>query len=389
MRLPIEKHLEYERIILRKWLRFLEPSELCIVMFVFDHTVGWSKPTERIRAAWFLEHLPISEKTLTRKLASLEQRGVLLVTRTPGQSNHYALDFEWQPPHKDTMRMPKHPKSVESRRGFKMPRKSKNDAEPSPKMGGTPSPKMGGTQYTRDKPYKEQTNSGKPLPLSARESVQRALRKTEEARERKMATAEKKGSTAALFTLWQFKCRKFFDGMTVLPWRVEERGMVATLNRKLKAAGGVSAAELIRWSVENWKAIVALEFGWMKSPPAPFTPEVRFLVKWVDRFVDRHNRGLASGKQKLAVPDDADDMEVAVTRKGALANRKRELARLDREIAKKQKAVQAVSQVTQEAVQKRLARFVNTKVAKPSNSSGLDKGESSGKGISSKYTWKD
>jgi hypothetical protein len=53
--------------------------------------------------------------------------------------------------------------------------RAKTTTNPPLKMGGTPPLKTTGGQYTRDKPYKEQTNSGKPLALSARESFGRAL----------------------------------------------------------------------------------------------------------------------------------------------------------------------------------------------------------------------
>lgn len=350
MRLPLNQSALLARVITREWMKELSPAEYMVLMFIFDRTIGWSKNVECIPTSHFLSGvhrgaqcyhcgLSISRNTLKRVLANLTERGIISAASAVGKPNSYGINFDWR---ERTL----------------------------PKNGHPPYPNMDPHRRERinsqSRKGASRPDTDKDDPETARGAVNLALIRNRDARRRKLnkalSTTGKGATVHQLFVIWQSSCRIHFPGTTVLPWRAEDKGIVTVIRKKCMTGGMTQKGfiEFLQWCVENWGAVLATKFKWMKTPPPAF-PSLRFLVRWLDDFVTVREHGVRV----------APSVERGVPRQGerVLGKKRSELATLEAEIAKKRAELRTMKDVhhgAQLAREKRLSRFrVEPATAKP------------------------
>lgn len=342
MRISLVQHTQYLRTILREWMPKLSPSEFVILMFVFDRTIGWSKNAEYIPRTHFLKGVhrgaqvihagvKISICTLKRVLASLAKRRFIIVTPVAGRPNCYEINFERDRP---GIKMNPH-------RRDKIVLREKAETAASPHS------------LNKDR-----------NPETVRGAVNLAMIRNRAARGKKVSKASKSiasntagSSISKLFIVWQSFCRQNFPGITVLPWRVAEKGIMSTIRKKCIEGKmtPVQFIEFLKWSVENWNSIMASRFHWMKQPPAPAFPSIKFLVRWLADFVELKERGVSKNEVER-MPKQSE--RTLGKKRVELAKLEKQIARMKAEKEELKKAAEDGYRGAQERAKvQRLARF--------------------------------
>lgn len=74
-----------------------------------------------------------------------------------------------------------------------------------------------------------------------------------------------------------------FPSEVLQPWGPKEKALAKHLTYRI---GAERITEFVKWAIDNWTSVIETRFRWMIRRPAPQTPELPFLVKFVHLFSD-------------------------------------------------------------------------------------------------------
>ena len=290
---------DLHRITTRTWMGHLTPSQMLIVAFVFDRTIGWGKDRERITLDHFMNGVSshkdelvyahgcgLCETTVKRTIRQLVGLGV--ITRENGW---YGINFEWSPDMKK-LAQPKASKAEQidpentpeggvkntprggknaPTRGVKM-RPLREDKERGDKEEETePTSVVSGTS-----PFRKRIQGG-----SIDENHKLAMERMDSRREEAMGKIRERQrnthrlSVRDLDTLWT---QWVTDYPQVVYPQKDFTILRSYAGRWMKARPGMVFSDYLQWIMQNWTRIRFAEFLWMTSPAAPQTPDPKFIV---------------------------------------------------------------------------------------------------------------
>lgn len=281
----------------------LGSSELKVILFIFDRTWGWSKDFERIPLSHFTDGVKgftkgtgLSERSVVRALAWLEENEVIEVEREDGRSNKYAIRWDWKPKpeeEKTMLRKPKKPKEL-PQGGLRKPKTSAKMADHSCQNDGADLCQNG---HRKSMKVKSKKNKSMKVVDESFDSPQSALEYVEQKdKERAKKRAKKARSAFArvadIEDVWTRACHEHFKGMRVLPWGQKERGQISTLRKKWISAGGTPETfiEFLEWVIDWWPDLMRGKFRWMRGNQ-PSVPSLGFLVVHKEEFLDAFGNG--------------------------------------------------------------------------------------------------
>jgi hypothetical protein len=298
-----EFYRSWTRKIMRQWRAGLSGSELHVLLFITDRTLGWGKQWERITRKHFQEGVhsrdgemvaapvPIVGRTLDTALKRMEEDGIILVRDGNNRTLYYSLNYEMETNDDNTpkrgMRRPKQKNS---------PQKLRND---------TAEITVSSPQKLRINIYKDNKTKDK-LVLSEQELHREG--NTEDIKEEEVnATGIKndlvRGATqhrdnkrsrlrskridgvytaSAIRSLWE----QHSGGVTITEMNVTA---LRAYNRRWKKASSNDERdffEFLAFVLPRWTTIVSYWLHWMKRSPK--NPSPLFFIKWCSHFEEAY-----------------------------------------------------------------------------------------------------
>jgi hypothetical protein len=283
----------------REWRPHLNIGERDFLAYLLDNTVcygrDWLKATvdQMIAGTDWLPRIGMAKRSIYRVVESLKTRGLLTVKMLARRVPCFIVNLKWSP----AVSIPISKKQAE--------RMAAREAGLSP--GAPESEEKFSANLAMNPPFQCQIGSPKKDSIQENDSTTAAARGggvrgedvINEIRARK-AKPKKADKDAKLRTVWRDAHAEAFPGRISPLLSVKELGMLSRIRDRYPADG----AELIQWSVINWRQIIAERFDWMTRSPPPEMPNVQFLLGQVTSFAeafatDRHAAAVA------LMPDEA------------------------------------------------------------------------------------
>jgi hypothetical protein len=269
--------------ILRHWGQALSPSELVVVLAIFDRTILWGKWSERITLRHFVRGVPkgdgdkgdslgigLSEWAVVQILQRLVKAGAVFRT-ADGEKIYYEINFEWEPM---SLKLPKkkHPTALgraPNRIGSKAPNRVGIKKE---------------NRVKNEKHKKPAKQDSSPRAIIEQRHNEEVIRQRKRLSGRKLTIAD-------IEKIWVVAWAATYPNAPRPSWRNNrERLSLSQYKTRWQAAKNpMSFGEYLDWCVRNWSPIMEHYFGWMEAAPKlpmPFVL-VRFSHVFEDIFSNR------------------------------------------------------------------------------------------------------
>lgn len=109
--------------------------------------------------------------------------------------------------------------------------------------------------------------------------------------------ANRKKRAPKFYRFWpSWVIQKFPEAVPPI-WGAKEKALAKHLTARI---GGDRILEFVKWSIDNWSAVIRTRFNWANRMTPPPTPQLPFLVKFVHIFNQAKN---ASNDHPLQVAE--------------------------------------------------------------------------------------
>lgn len=266
----------------REWMSSLKPTEYMVLSLVFDRTIGWGKPSERITIRDFVEGkrnatcgTSLSRRTVIAVLAALAKRGVLM--RRGRDGNVYEINFAWEPEGAQPVPLAE---ADQPARGRHRCRPSTPEVQTAHSNSADAAPHK---KKIEEEDLKEENDSAS-LRLRSREGGGGFAKKTPKVRDRPKPTSS--FNPRELRSRWETAWRETFEGTTCPLWCPKERGQVRQLAQEQIAGGTLPT--FLEWAVREWALIMNTRFTWMDRARPSF-PSIGFMLGLKEKFFEAWN----------------------------------------------------------------------------------------------------
>lgn len=266
------------RFLLRKVRPHVTPTELVVLMFIFDRTYTYGKVSEVISVEHFLNGVEWNGEVLAAptglkrsQLFDVLKRlcdNVIILRKTDKRSNRtlYMINPIWSP-------------------DFVLPSRNvtkRNITDQQVRKTGQGSPdkrtSLSGPPSAIEQEDSNMGNiTGAAVPQSVTDLLSNTIAKHGAARDRQKA----KGNATAYEKLWEDSYRAAYPEEQYFAWRVSDK---AAFKRALQRGGvpATTVALFIDFVVSEFPSVVSSRFGWMRNPPSFPTP--RFVIAHIETF---------------------------------------------------------------------------------------------------------
>lgn len=330
----------------RKWRRYLTPTEMSVMLYLLDRSVGWGNDSFTAMTTNVLNGneeyagIGLSRRTYYATLKALEAKQ-MIIRRSVRDATKITINVGWSPEDADMLPIPKGLKAKAENgteddqksgyctprsAGFATPRSagfapqntvvseySKKDTEAvadaptsgvfaRPRKQVSPEKKESRECLGVDKEFGQWDDSTQPavtLPAPVRQAASRttaldavkaklagavaADHRRAETKTTRALTSAKSLKATDVELIWRNALTETFSMVGHVVWSIKDKGRVNVAIKKWAYAEVGTFGALVDYAVRNWTQIVDRKLSWMKQNPAPRTPEMGFfLFRMVD-----------------------------------------------------------------------------------------------------------
>jgi len=316
MRVTIEQRLIMENVKSRVWSFLLSGTEYLVADAIYTRSYGFNNSSCKMNLNDVSTLLRISRATIKRALKRLEDLGLL-----SRAERHY--EWEYTLINREITQEELGNKVIYDKKfmGLKLPKSKQKNVNP-PRVTDEPPPAHPRTptikRTTFNKTSSKEVAAGKASYPSGEETTKEKIEGVKKATIRRRekliekGKAKKRPAIAEVEAAWVNGCRESFPHNVATSWGVREKGMVTQLLKKMNLPQGLSPVMLFEWFGKNWLWVIEQEFEWMgkkrDGKPAPTEPDIGFLIRWKDEFLNWYNkRNEFEGKRNAFILNRADE----------------------------------------------------------------------------------
>ncbi|MBT2132709.1 hypothetical protein KK137_00045 [Croceibacterium sp. LX-88] len=272
--------------IIREWMPHLSASEFVVVMVLLDRTLGWQKT----RATFSLDRVlngdkiysgmsnTVSRRSLFRALARLELKGMIARHHHPEgkQIKVSSVNLGW------SSAMLNVPERLKTGAAVTLDQCQAGTGAVPQWHTRESNPGEGSLENENyAEPASQRTIDPSELIREAREEVSARRKPRPAAKIMKL-----KDRVDAAQAQWRAAISEVHPTGAVLTWNVREVHMVKNKAKGWLHTDRITFPDFIGWCARSWASVCRTQLSWMTKSSPPKTPNIGFLVSFIDHFAD-------------------------------------------------------------------------------------------------------